>query len=363
MMTSSDLQRLRLYNQHLAGTRFKKPEAAVQWLGAVQAQDYAAAKWAVAQRTVDGTDAGIDQALADGSILRTHILRPTWHFVAPGDIRWMLELTAPRVNALSAYYYRKTGLDARVFLKSHAALTKALQGGAQLTRAELASVLQKARIIKPTDDPLRLVYLVMRAEQDMVICSGGRRGKQFTYALLNERVPKTVVLSRDEALSELVKRFFTSRGPATLQEFMRWSSLSAADGRAGLGMLEGQLARVVVDTETYWASPDLPSMRKPPPRAFLLPAYDEYLLSYKAHGDAMKGLSSEHLQRVSAGAGQTILLDGKVVGTWKRTYGKNGIDITPCYLVKMTTAQIRIVATAAEQYGKFADLQVTLQAP
>jgi len=363
MMTSSDLQRLRLYNQRLAGKRFNHPEAAVQWLGAVQAQDYAAAKWAVAQRIVDGTDAGMDRALAEGSILRTHILRPTWHFVSPSDIRWMLELTAPRVNALNAYYYRKNGLDDRAFLKSNAALTKALQGGAQLTRAELASVLQKARIIKPTDDPLRLVCIIMRAELDRVICSGARRGNQFTYALLDERVPKTLVLSRDEALCELVKRFFTSRGPATLQEFTRWSSLTAADGRAGLGMLEGQLTRIAVNTETYWASPDLPSMRKQPPRAFLLPAYDEYLLSYKAHGDAMMGLSSEHLQKVSAGAGQTILLDGKVVGTWKRTYGKNGIDITPCYFIKMTATQIRSVATAAEQYGRFADLPATLLAP
>ena len=216
MVTGSEIQRLRLYNQHLAGTRFKKPEAAVQGLVAVQAQDYAAAKWAVAQRTADATDAGIDRALAAGTILRTHVLRPTWHFVAAPDIRWMLELTAPRINALSAYYYRKTGLDDGVFLKSNAALKKALQGGRQLTRAELGSVLQKARISKSTDDPLRLVYLVMRAELDMVICSGARRGKQFTYALFDERVPEPAGLSRDEALSELVRRFFTSRGPATL---------------------------------------------------------------------------------------------------------------------------------------------------
>ena len=359
-MTNSDLQRLRLYNQRLAGMRFKKPEAAVQWLVAVQAQDYAAAKWAVAQRTLGGTDSGIDRALAVGSILRTHILRPTWHFVAPADIRWMMELTAPRVNALNAYYYRKTGLSERAFFKSNAALTSALRGGAQLTRAELASVLQKVRILKPKDDPLRLVLLVMRAELDMVICSGGRRGKQFTYALFDERVPKTLVLSRDEALSELVRRFFTSRGPATLREFTRWSSLSAADGRAGLERLEGQLTRVVFDGDVYWASADLPSMREPAARAFLLPAYDEYLLSYKTHGDAMMGLSPEHIQQVSAGAGQTILLDGKVVGTWKRTLEKREIHITPRFFAKLTAAQLRNVAAAAEQYGEFADLPATL---
>jgi hypothetical protein len=362
MMTSwSDIQRIRLYNQHLAGSLFKSHESVVQWLGGVQAQDYAAAKWAVAQRSVDGSDAGIDRALAEGTILRTHILRPTWHFVAPADIRWIMKLTAPRVNALSAHYYRKTGLDDSTFAKSNAALTKALRGDIQLTRAELASVLQKARIVRSTDDPLRLVYLIMRAELDLVICSGARRGKQFTYALLEERVPATAVLSRDEALVELVRRFFTSRGPATLKEFARWSSLSVADGKAGIAMLEGHLARLVVDNETYWSGPDLPSMQEKPPRAFLLPAYDEFLLSYKAHGDAMLGLSPEHLQQVSASAGQTILLDGKVVGTWKRSYTKDAVDITPFYFANLPAAQKRAVAAAVGRYGRFAELSASLK--
>ena len=361
VMTNSEIQRVRLYNQRLAGMRLKKPEAVVQLLVAVQAQDYAAAKWAIAQRTVDVTDAGIDRALAAGTILRTHVLRPTWHFVAPADIRWMLKLTAPRVNALNAYYYRKTGLDEAVFKKSNAALTSALRGGGQLTRVELASLHQKARIIKSTDDPLRLMYIIMRAELDMVICSGARRGKQFTYALLEERVPGTAGLNRTEALAKLVRRFFTSRGPATVKEFTRWSSLSAADARAGLVMVEGQLTRVVVDGETYWSGPDMPSMQEPPPRAHLLPAYDEYLLSYKTHGDAMLDLTPEHRQQVSAGAGQTILLDGKVVGTWKRSNKKDSVDITPCYFVKLTAAQIRAIAAAAGRYGKFVELPASLQ--
>jgi hypothetical protein len=201
----------------------------------------------------------------------------------------------------------------------------------------------------------------MRAELDLVICSGARRGKQFTYALLEERVAKTAVLSRAEALVELVRRFFTSRGPATLKEFARWSSLSVADGKAGIAMLEGHLARLVVDNETYWSGRDLPSMHEKPRRAFLLPAYDEFLLSYKTHGNAMLGLSPQNVRTIGAAAGQTILLDGKVVGTWKRSYTKDGVDITPFYFVKLAAAQKRAVAAAVGRYGIFAEVPATLQ--
>ena len=360
-MTSADIERLRLYNQRLAGIRFEGPEAAVQWLGAVQAQDYAAAKWAVAQRTVSGTDSDIDRALAAGTILRTHILRPTWHFVAPEDIRWIMELTAPRVHALNGHYYRKTGLDHAVFVKSNRALARALAGDRQLTRAELGSILQKARITQSSDDPLRLVLLIMRAELDMVICSGARRGRQFTYALLDERAPRTPALARDEGLAELVRRFFISRGPATIKDFTRWSSQTVADARTGISMTENQLTKVEVDGATYWLAPDLPDMSEPPPRALLLPAYDEYLLSYKNQGDAMKGVSPEELQEVGAYAGQTILLDAKVVGIWKRSYTKETVDIMPRYFVKVTAAQRRAVAGAIESYGEFAERPARFQ--
>ena len=147
------------------------------------------------------TDADVEQAFAEGSILRTHLLRPTWHFVTPGDIRWVLALTAPRVNAANAYYYRKLELDQTTFRRSHAALVRALQGGQQLTREQLRGVLRQAGIA--AEGSLRMGYIMMRAELDGIVCSGARRGKQFTYALLDERVPQTKTLGRDEALAEL----------------------------------------------------------------------------------------------------------------------------------------------------------------
>src|SRR5579863_1805913 len=188
-MTNLDIAHRRLYNQFHSRQTFEKPEEVVQRLGAVQAQDYGAARWALGLRLCGASDAVIEQAFASGAILRTHIMRPTWHFVSPADIRWMLMLTAPRVLAASAYYYRVSELDEAVFVKSNAVLVETLQGGKQLTRAELASALQQAGI--PAADLLRITYIIMRAELDGVICSGARRGKQFTYALLDERVPQS----------------------------------------------------------------------------------------------------------------------------------------------------------------------------
>nr|MDQ6908888.1 winged helix DNA-binding domain-containing protein [Chloroflexota bacterium] len=236
-MTHLDIAHVRLHNHHIAGTKLAAPDAVVRWLGAVQSQDYAGAKWAVGQRMHDTTDAALDQAFADGAILRTHVMRPTWHFVAPADIRWLLALTAPRVNATNAYHYRKHGLNDATFARSNAALTNALRGGAQRTRTELASVLQQAGIA--TND-LRLGLIMMRAELDGVVCSGARRGKQFTYALLDERAPPAETLARDEALAELTRRYMTSHGPATVQDFVWWSGLTMTDAKAGLEMVKPQ---------------------------------------------------------------------------------------------------------------------------
>src|SRR5256886_12150750 len=175
-MTNLDIAHWRIHNQHITRRTLETPQALVEWLGAVQAQDFSAAKWALGLRLQGVTDDDIEQACTDGAILRTHVMRPTWHFVTPADIRWMLALTAPRVNAVNATWSRKLELDDAVFMRSNAALAKALQGGKQLTPAELASVLQQAGIA--TDNLLRFNYIMIRAELDGIVCSGARRGKQ-----------------------------------------------------------------------------------------------------------------------------------------------------------------------------------------
>src|SRR5712691_7225652 len=277
-MTNLDIAQQRLHNQLITRPMFEKPEDVVRWLGAVQSQDYAAAKWALGLRMQGVTDNAIEQAFADGAIIRTHVMRPTWHFVAPADIRWLLALTAPRINALNAYYYRKLELDDALFRHSNTVLANALQGGKQLTRSELASVLQQAGIA--ADNLLRSTYIIMRAELDGIICSGARRGKQFTYALLDERVPPTRNLDRDEALAEFARRYFTSHGPAALQDFVWWSGLSVADARAGLAMVTSQLIHEVVGGQTYWFSTSTAPAHDLSRTIYLLPNFDEYTVGY-----------------------------------------------------------------------------------
>ncbi|HEU4794889.1 MAG TPA: winged helix DNA-binding domain-containing protein, partial [Pyrinomonadaceae bacterium] len=191
----------RLHNQKLSSSTFQRPVEVVRWMGAVQAQDFHGAKWALALRMRATTDQAIQDAYNNGEILRTHLLRPTWHFVAPEDIRWLLELTGPRVNLKCGSGYRMFELDAAVFKKSHRAITNALKGGKQLTRSDLKAVLNRAGVA--ADNGIRLGHILIRAELDRVICSGPRKGNQFTYALFEERVPPGKSFTRDEALAEL----------------------------------------------------------------------------------------------------------------------------------------------------------------
>jgi hypothetical protein len=356
-MTTLDIARRRLFNQHLVGASFERPDEVVRWLGAVQAQEYAGAKWGVAQRTQGITDAAIDRAFAAGTILRTHVMRPTWHFVAPADIRWMLTLTAPRVHAANAYYYRKLGLDTSVFAHSNAVLAKALQGGKQLTRPELASELQRAGITTSTDDRLCLAYLMMRAELDGTICSGALRGKQHTYALLDERVPPARTLERDEALAALTRRYFISHGPATLKDYVWWSGLSASDARAGLDMLKSEFVQEVLDGTTYWLSSNAPAPQEALPIAHLLPAYDEYTIAYKDHSNV---LDPQYLKQVISANGMVIVVDVHIVGTWKRTFKKGAVVIALSPFTPLTEAENRAVVASAHRYAAFLEMPVVL---
>jgi hypothetical protein len=345
----------RLANQQLARPRFGCPADVVAWLGAVQAQDYAGAKWAVGQRLAASTDAEVEQALAEGAILRTHVMRPTWHFVSPADIRWMLALTAPRVNALCAYYYRKFDLDAPFFAHSQKAIVKALEGGRQLTRAELSSVLQRAGLVKrdETGVNLRMSHIMLRAELDGVVCSGGRRGKQFTYALLDERAPRAKTRSRDEALAELATRYFTSHGPATLQDFVWWSGLTAKDARAGLEMVKSKLISEVVGERTYWMPASVSHARSGGRRAYLLPNFDEYVVGYadrRAIFDPVDG-------RGNILSNHTIVLDGQIAGTWKRSVASVGVTIEMKLFAPINALHARRIARAGERYGAFLGIE------
>jgi hypothetical protein len=357
-----DIPNQRLLNLHIALPVFKKPEDEVAWLGAVQSQDYAGAKWALGLRLRGALEADIEQAFTDGRILRTHMLRPTWHFVTPADIRWILALTAPRVSAASATYFRRLEMDAAFFSRSNAALVKALQGGQQPTREELRAALQTAGIV--TEGEQRMGYIMMQAELDGVVCSGARRGKQFTYALLEERVPPARALAPEEALAELTRRYFFSRGPATLQDYMKWSGLTAVYARRGLESVKSLLAQEGIEGKTYWFPPADPPADPPDqangPRVYLLSVFDEYISGYKDHSTIVDPQQLERLISQGNFLGYIIVLDGQIVGTWKRAFRKGTVAIEINLFTALTPAQNQAMVEAAQHYGEFLGRSVVM---
>jgi hypothetical protein len=352
-----DIPRYRLHNQFLSQTNITEPSQVVRRLGAVQSQDYAGAKWALGLRLQACTDAEIDQAFNEGRILRTHILRPTWHFVAPEDIRWMLALSGPRVHAANAFMYRQQEVDRSTIKKSYAVLEKALQGNKHLTRAELGSAFERAGIRNAAG--IRLGYICMSAELDGIVCSGPRRGKQFTYSLLEERALQARAWEREEALAEFTRRYFATRGPATLHDFTWWSGLTMADARAGIESVKSEFVHEEIDGKTYWFDHSVAPAIEESPTAHLLPNYDEYFIGFKdrsAIGELARlaGIKANE----PAFLAHVIILDGQLVGGWKRTLRKGAVQLEFKLIADLTQGQQRAVEQAAGRYGEFVQLRV-----
>ena len=346
----------RLHHQKLAQSECRGPSDVVSWLAGVQAQDYPAAQWALGLRAKGITNADVEHAFNLGTILRIHVLRPTWHFITPADIRWMLALSAPRVHAVSAYYYRKFGLDSRVLARSRVTLERALRGGKHLTRLELRSALQRAGI---PADRLRLAYLMMHAELDQLICSGARRGKQFTYALLEERVPRVSPVPRDEALAELTRRYFSSHGPATVRDYVWWSGLTVRDARAGIEMTGSALVRELMNGRTYWSVPSKVPARRAAPTVYLLPNYDEFGIAYKDR-DVVPSVPRP---RRIAGADEfahLLVIDGALAGRWRRTLRTSTVVVEVQPFRPLTKSEKPALDASVARYGRFMDIPATV---
>ncbi|MFN8420820.1 MAG: winged helix DNA-binding domain-containing protein [Anaerolineae bacterium] len=348
----------RLHNQRLVASPFSKPQEVVAWLGAVQSQEYLLAKWALALRLQQAvSDSAIDQAFATGSILRTHAMRPTWHFIAPADIRWLLKLTAPRVHALNDFYYRKVELDADLFKRTADILIRVLRDGKQLTRTEIAAQLQQAGIA--TRGELRFSYLLMYHELEGLICSGARQGKQFTYTLLEERVPSVQDLPRDQALTELVIRYFSSHGPAMIADFVWWSGLTVTDAKAGLALAKPRLVSEQINGKTYWRSTaEFPATNGNAPQVLLLPPFDEYAVSYRDHSGIFDPM---HLEQAKASPFHgLIVIAGRGVGTWRRSFNKKSAVIEAEFFRSLTTEETAAFHAAAHRFGDFLEMPVVL---
>lgn len=277
-------------------------------------------KWALGIRLHDSTVTTINKAIDSGELVRTHLLRPTWHLVSSDDIGWMLKLTAPQIRSAVKYRDKELGLTKPIFRKSNSILELSLRSGIHLTRQELISKFTEAKI---DVDNNRASHLLLRAETEGIICSGRLKDNKPTYALLPEWIQKTKKLDRDEALRELAFRYFLSRGPATLEDFNWWSGLSMKDSKLALEFVKSDLVSEVIEDKTYWFSNPSAVPDQFTDEVYLLPAYDEFLLSYK---DRTASLPIANHKRAVSSNGifyPVIVRKGKIIGTWKYSMEKN----------------------------------------
>lgn len=361
-MTLLDIARRRLRQQRLIGPPFRTIEETVGALTAMQAQDFAGAKWALAQRVRgEVTDAAVAAAFDAGQIIRIHVLRPTWHFVLPEDLRWLQRLTAPRVQTQNAYMQRQLEVDAPLLRRARAVFVRALQNHTHLTREQLAERLADAGI---RASGTRLAYLVMDAELEAVLCSGPLQGKQHTYALVDERIPaeqSTTHFDRDAALAELTRRYFTSHGPALPEDFAKWSSLTRTDIKAGLDLARKHLDSVVVDGRTYWCAPSRQRATFTSPLLHLLPNYDEFL-GYKDYSATVEPEVARHLMPgMPVAQAHFLVRDGRVIGGWGRKIGAKNATLSLKLLKPLTRAEQAALEPVVERYSRFIGLPCTVQ--
>lgn len=346
-MNSKAVAYCRMTHQQITGTRFTRSADLVQWMGCVQAQDYAMAKWAIGCRLTKASHASVEQDFNEGRILRTHVLRPTWHFVCPTDIRWMLKLSALKIKAQSRPYHRQLGIDNSILRKSKKVIIHALGKHHRLTREELNQALHQQKI-NVTDS--RLGHLLMDAELDALICSAGRIGKKFAYQLLDNAVPAVSPLSYEESLAELARRYFFSRGPATLHDFAWWAGLRLTAARKGLDMNRPHLQQTGVNGKLYWFSTTSPLPSSPGQTVCLLPAFDEYTVGYKKRDDV---LAPDFSSQCSYGLKPVIIHNGQITGTWRRTERKEGMHIETKFFKDTAPPSQRSLSTAVKKYITF----------
>jgi hypothetical protein len=345
------IARQRMRGLGLWDSKQRTPASVVAHLTAMQSQEHAYARWSVAQRVAGAVCASdVDRAFDDGDILRTHVLRSTWHYVARDDLRWLMALSGPRVLARTARRCRDLALDAGTLSRANDVIADALEQSFH-TRADLAQFLERGGIAV---DGQRLAYILMHAELTGTVCSGPMRGKLHTYARFDDRVPAGRAITDDEAISELTRRFFTTRGPATVKDFVWWSGLSAPDARRGVEMAKEHLSSQSSDGRTYWfVAATAPRARH---RVDLVQCYDEAIISYSESRDVLRTDQIAfsvpgHLD----GFTHVVLVNGRLAGHWRLASGKNGRNTETRIARSLDRNEQRAVATQLERYRRFSE--------
>lgn len=342
---------VRLQSHQLDRPLFNTPKELVQWMGAIQAQEYNMAKWAVGIRLASATLADVERALREGEILRTHVMRPTWHFIASEDIRWMLRLTGARIKAANEQYAKSINLEIepKEFSKFNELAVRILEGGRSLTRDELGEAMGRAG--SPVDT-YRLRRCIMCAEADGILCSGADKGTKQTYALLEERAPAVADLHRDEALALLASRYFKSHSPAGLNDFVWWSGLTTGEARKAIDFINAELIKEKTETQELYVHETYRDTATTANTLHLLPSYDEYLISYKERTTV---LAAEHHSKAFNRWGifyPVVAYKGRIAGNWKKPAKKGGEpDIT--WFDKNTKISSTLIKKAREKYLAF----------
>lgn len=350
LVTLKEISSLRLLNQKIESTPFTTANEVVSWMGAMQAQDYNMAKWAIGLRMAAATDEKIESAINNGEIIRTHLLRPTWHFVSAGDIYWMLALTAPRIKALMKSRNKELELSPEVFIKSFELIVKAVSGENNLTREQIAEIVKAADI---KTDENRLSHILMEAEMEGLLCSGRKTGNKLTYGLLSERVPVRKDFSKDESLAKLAQRYFMSHGPASLKDFTWWSGLSVADATKALNLVASDFICETVGSEKYCMKAEYSNFNRSNNSIHLLPAFDEFLISYR---DRSASLELVHNRKAISNNGifyPVMVINGQVSGTWKRTTQKDTVKIETRFFIPVDKSTNALIEKEFEFYSHF----------
>jgi hypothetical protein len=349
-MNKNNIAQLRLITQQIAGTKLKTEKELVYWLCAIQAQDFPMSKWAVGTRLPDSTEKSVEMAIDSGEIIRTHVLRPTWHLVSAEDIYWMLELSAPQIKTAARSRDRELELTEEAFSHCNTLLEKWLRDSNFKPREELTKLLADAGF---SNDNNRVSHILMRAEIEGIIGSGTIKGGKQTYALLAERVPVKKLMKHDEAAAELARRYFTSHGPATMPDFAWWSGLPVKECRQAIEAIKHDFLAEVVDGETYYFHPALSVPNTENEAVYLLPAYDELIISYKNREATLT--YENHLKTVSNNGffRPAIVHNSQVIGIWKRSINKEKVILETEYFGNPGKTIQKQVEKEFEKYVQF----------